>query len=86
MGRLVFGVNEITRPIAAPPGVPADRVAALRKAFDAAVRDPALIEDARRAGLDLEPVSAPELIEEFDALLQTPRDIVRKASEATNAR
>ena len=39
----------IGRPIATTPGVPAERVAALRKAFDETLRDPAFIADAREA-------------------------------------
>ena len=38
--RLVFSPQGMDRPILAPPGVPAERVAALRKAFDSATKDP----------------------------------------------
>jgi tripartite-type tricarboxylate transporter receptor subunit TctC len=84
MARLVFGVNEITRPITAPPGVPADRLAALRKAFVAAMKDPRMIEDAKRLGLELDPMPAEELISELDALFKTPKEIVAKSSVATS--
>ena len=39
----------IARPIVTNPGVPAERVAALRRAFDATLADPAFLEDAARA-------------------------------------
>jgi tripartite-type tricarboxylate transporter receptor subunit TctC len=45
--------QEIGRPIVAPPGLPADRVAALRKAFDAAMREPDLIEEAQRLHMEI---------------------------------
>ena len=84
MASLVCGVTGITRPITAPPGVPADRLAALRKAFVAAMKDPRMIEDAKRMGLELDPMPAEELISVVDALFKTPRDIVAKSSVATS--
>jgi tripartite-type tricarboxylate transporter receptor subunit TctC len=37
------------------PGVPADRVAALRKAFDDTMKDPAFLADAQKRSLDIDP-------------------------------
>jgi tripartite-type tricarboxylate transporter receptor subunit TctC len=45
----------------APPGVPDATVAAMRKAFDAAMHDPALLEDVRRSGVDIDPLAGAEL-------------------------
>lgn len=45
--RLVFGVEEMSRPYALPPGVPANRVAALRQAVTDTVNDPAYIADVQ---------------------------------------
>jgi tripartite-type tricarboxylate transporter receptor subunit TctC len=42
--------------VLAPPGLPPERVAELRRAFDETLRDPALLRDAERAKLDLEPL------------------------------
>jgi tripartite-type tricarboxylate transporter receptor subunit TctC len=47
--------------VLAPPGLPDATVAALRKAFDAAMRDAALIEDVRKSGVDIDPLSGAEL-------------------------
>src|SRR5262249_27658879 len=41
------------RPLAAPPGVPDDRVEILRRAFDATMRDPEFLADARARGSEL---------------------------------
>src|SRR5262249_16189247 len=46
----------IGRPFVTAPGVPAERVALLRAAFEAMVRDPAFLADAARTGLDVSPV------------------------------
>ncbi len=56
---LIFAVSsaDIGRAILAPPGIPADRVAILRKAFDAAMKDPALLAEISKAKLDFEPAS-----------------------------
>ncbi len=51
----------MARPFAAPPGVPAERIAALRAAFVAAHRDPEFLAEAEKLGLDISPVSADEI-------------------------
>jgi tripartite-type tricarboxylate transporter receptor subunit TctC len=60
---LNFAVSsaEIGRAILAPPGVPADRLAVLRKAFDAAMKDPELLAEVNKAQLDFEPMGGEEL-------------------------
>jgi len=40
--------------MAVGPGVPADRVAALRKAFDDTMKDPAFLADAKKRNLDID--------------------------------
>jgi tripartite-type tricarboxylate transporter receptor subunit TctC len=71
-----FGV-----PMVAPPGVPADRVAALRRAHDAAVKDPALLTELTRLKMKSVPVTGEELAERMQELSAMPPDIVKKASE-----
>ena len=48
----------MARPYVAPPGVPPERLAALRTAFDAAHRDPAFIAEGNKLGVDISPVTA----------------------------
>ena len=50
----------IGRPFVTSPGVPAERVALLRKAFDDTMKDPAYLKDAAAAGLDVSPVDGRE--------------------------
>lgn len=52
---------EIGRSFLAPPGVPADRVQALRTAFNAAMKDPELLAEVEKAQLDFEPATGEEL-------------------------
>ena len=51
----------VGRPIFTTPGVPADRVKVLRDAFDATIKDPAFLEEARRLNLSINPSSGAEL-------------------------
>jgi tripartite-type tricarboxylate transporter receptor subunit TctC len=72
----------IGRPFAVPPGVPAERVALLRKAFEEMMRDPAYIEEANRSGLDLSPVSGERVQQLITELVHSPPAIVAKAKLA----
>ena len=51
----------VARPVLAPPGVPADRVASLRTGFAALAKDEAFLADGRKAKLDVAPVSGAEV-------------------------
>src|ERR1700681_3270113 len=51
----------IGRPFVTSPGVPTERVAMLRKAFDEMLADPAYLEDSRKAGLDVTPVAGAKI-------------------------
>ena len=70
------------RPYILPPGVPADRVAALRKAFMDALRDPDLRAEGEKLGLDLDPISGEALQEIAEKIYATPPDIVERAKQA----
>jgi tripartite-type tricarboxylate transporter receptor subunit TctC len=68
----------MARPLAAPPEVPPERLAALRAAFDATMKDPRYIEDAERIGLDVSPLGG----ERIEALIRqvqaTPEGVVTR--------
>jgi tripartite-type tricarboxylate transporter receptor subunit TctC len=72
--------TELGRPYVTPPGVPADRVAALRKAFDAAMKDPEFLKDAEKANLDVTVTSGEDLERKVKALYQIPKAIVDRAN------
>jgi len=70
--------DEITRPYLAPPGVPADRVAVLRRAFEQALRDPALLADVQRQQLEIEsPMNGEELTATVERIASTPPSVVQ---------
>ena len=75
--QLVFG-----RPYILPPGTPADRVAALRRAFMETMRDPALLADAAKTRLDVDPVSGEEVQEVVAKMYALPPSVVEGANQA----
>jgi tripartite-type tricarboxylate transporter receptor subunit TctC len=69
--------STIGRSIAAPPNVPAERIKLLREAFNATIRDPALIEEARRLKLELDPLDGAALQAAIAGVNATPDTIAR---------
>jgi tripartite-type tricarboxylate transporter receptor subunit TctC len=72
-----------TRAFLAPPGVPPDRVAALRKAFDQVVADPEFVAMMKKRNLTLAPMSGENVQKNMARLMATPKAIVLKLQEAT---
>jgi tripartite-type tricarboxylate transporter receptor subunit TctC len=72
------------RPFLAPPDLPADRAAALRKAFIDTLNDPELLAEADRTRLEITPVSGQRIDDLLKELYGTPTDIVQKAAALFN--
>lgn len=75
---IIYARMQYGRPFLTPPGVPQDRVDALRTAFEATLKDPAFLAEAKKAKVDVEPVSAKELQDLTDRLFRTPPDVVAR--------
>lgn len=75
--RLVMG-----RPYVAPPGVPEDRLAALRKALEDTARDPEFLEDAKKQSLAIEYANDDEMIEFYREVYKAPPEVVQFVQEA----
>ena len=78
--RLVFGWLDLERPLAAPPGAPAERVKALRAGFDAAMRDPALLADAAQASLSIDPMDGSAIARFVEEAYRTPPAVAARAA------
>jgi tripartite-type tricarboxylate transporter receptor subunit TctC len=77
--QFIFSTQEWGRPYVAPPGVPADRIATLRRAFDAAVADPELIADARKLKATLrDPMSGVAMQRVIAEYHKTPQAIINR--------
>jgi tripartite-type tricarboxylate transporter receptor subunit TctC len=81
--QLLIATQEMARPFAAPPGIPADRAQALRTAFVETMTDPEFLADAKKLNADINPVAADKLDALVKELYKTPRDVVAKAAKAT---
>jgi tripartite-type tricarboxylate transporter receptor subunit TctC len=79
--KLIFARQVMGRPYLAPPGVPADRADALRKAFMDTMRDPAFLAEAEKSQLEITPVAGPEVEKLVNDLYQTPKALADKAAE-----
>lgn len=81
---LLFGRTEYGRPYFLPPGVPPDRVAALRRAFDDTMKDASFTADAARIGFEVEPLTGEQLQALVNELADTPPDVVARVRAALN--
>jgi tripartite-type tricarboxylate transporter receptor subunit TctC len=77
--RLIFGPWSYGRPLLAPPGTPADRVAALRAAVKATVVDPQFVAETKRINMEIQPIEADAIARLVDDLLRTPQPVVERA-------
>jgi tripartite-type tricarboxylate transporter receptor subunit TctC len=80
--RLVFARQVIGRPYLAPPGVPAARLALLRKAFMDTMNDPDFLAEAEKLKLEITPVPGEKVEQLVAEIYRTPPDIVSKALAA----
>ena len=79
---LVFSQEVFGRPYVMAPDVPADRAAALRQAFAATLADPALLADAKRANLEVSPVSGEEVERLVAKVYAAPKSLIAKVKAA----
>jgi tripartite-type tricarboxylate transporter receptor subunit TctC len=77
--KLVFTRQTLGRPFAAPPEVPADRLAVLRHAFDATMADPDFLAEARQLSLEISPVTGVEVERIVRDLYETPKEVLNDA-------
>jgi tripartite-type tricarboxylate transporter receptor subunit TctC len=80
--KLILSRQEMARPYVAPPGIPDDRKAALRRAFDNAWADPELLAEMKARGQEVNPVSGAALDALIAELYATPKDVVEETRRA----
>ncbi len=80
--QLVMARLDIGRPFFLPPGVPADRVAALRAAFDATMKDKAFLAEAAKLKIDVDPMNGADLTAFVAQVSKTPADTVARVRKA----
>ncbi len=83
---LAFSRQGIAYAFAAPPGIPADRLAALRTGFLAAVKDPEFLAEAQRMNADVGPVSGEEVERVIASAFTRPPEVLARAKAALTAK
>jgi hypothetical protein len=80
--KLILSRQVMARPYVAPPGIPPERLAALRSAFDATMKDPDFLAEAQRQDLEVRPVSGAEAAALINEIYASPPGVVKLAIEA----
>ncbi len=84
---MVFAVpNQMGRPYFMRPGIPEDRLKALQAGFDAAMKDPALLEDAKRQNLAIDPMNGDEVAEHVRRVYQTSPEAMALVREILDSK
>jgi tripartite-type tricarboxylate transporter receptor subunit TctC len=73
--------QEMGRPYTAGPGLPKNRLATLRNAFDATMKDPAFLRDAEKARMKVEPITGPEMGELVARLGAMPQETIKNVAK-----
>ena len=81
VARLEYG-----RPFFMPPNVPANRVQALRRAFDATMKDPAYLADAEKLKIEVDPLSGEQVAALVEQVTKTPPELVDRIRKAMDVR
>lgn len=79
---LVIARLEYGRPYFVPPGVPEERVQALRRAFDATMKDPEFLADSAKMSLEIDPITGEQMQELVARVLATPKPIADRVRKA----
>src|SRR5262245_1601120 len=80
--RMHLAGQGLGRPFLAPPGIPDDRKAALRAAFDATMKDADFVADITKASLEVSPMSGAEIDRLLADIYATPKEVIEKAKLA----
>ena len=78
---LIFARQVMGRPFLAPPGVPAERAAALREAFMATMTDPDFVAEAARAQIEVNPVTGDDVQKLVAEIYRTPPEVAKRAAQ-----
>ncbi|HEV8723377.1 MAG TPA: tripartite tricarboxylate transporter substrate-binding protein [Candidatus Binatia bacterium] len=81
LAKVILAADEFGRPLVFPPGVPADRVKIIRDAFNKTIHDPALLAEAERRRLDIDPSTGEELDALAKEVMTATPDTVEKVKK-----
>jgi tripartite-type tricarboxylate transporter receptor subunit TctC len=81
--RLILAGAEFGSPFFAPPGMSAERVKILREAHAKTMKDPELIEEAKKGRMDMDPSTGEELQELVKDVMAQPPEVIKRAKKIT---
>ena len=79
---LIFARQDMAYPVVAPPGVPAERVAVLRRAFEAVMKDPEYLADAKKQQLETDFMRGEDIAKLVERIYASPAAVVARARTA----
>ncbi len=82
---LVFGVQSLGRPFAAPPDIPAQQAKILRDAFEATLRDPQFLAEAAKLHLTIKATSGVDMEKRLREVYALPQPLIERARQAIRA-
>ena len=81
VAEVILAAESFGRPIVASPGTPADRVKALRSAFEQALKDPELLAEAKKTRMDVDPASGETLEKLAGRILEQPPEVIARVKK-----
>lgn len=79
--RIILASGEFGRPMVAAPGTPPERLKILRDAYAGAMRDPGLIEEAKKGNMDMEHTPGEELQRLINEIMNQPQDVIERVKK-----
>ena len=79
--RIIMSSGEFGRPMLAGPGNPPERIKMMREAYAKAMRDPGLVDEAKKGQMDMEYTSGEELQNLMKELMSQPREVVERVKK-----
>ena len=79
--KLIVSRQMMARPYVAPPGIPPERLKALRSAFDATMRDPELLAEAAKLQADIAPTKGEDVQDIVARIYATPRPVIDRVKK-----
>ena len=80
---LIFSQSQLSRLVFAPPGLASERIKILRDAFDAMVKDPTVLAEAKKQNIEINaPTSGAAIDDLLKSFRATSPAVIKKAAEA----
>ena len=83
VARVLLNSGTLGHPMIGTPGIPSDRVSILRDAYLKALKEPEVLAEARKRGLEMETLGGEQLEKEMHAIMDQPREVIERVKKLT---